>query len=87
MARRHDRTLAEIFAAPTRGTITWREVESLLRSLGADVEESAGSRVAIVLNERVAVMRRPHPHPTMSKGAVRDLRDFLRSAGVHQKET
>ncbi len=75
-----------MFAVPTRGTLAWRDVESMLRSLGADVEERSGSRMAIVLDGRVAVMHRPHPRPTMSKGAVEDLRDFLRSAGVRPKE-
>jgi hypothetical protein len=50
---RHEKTLAAIFAHPVAGNIRWREIEALLRALGADVEERAGSRVAIVLNGQV----------------------------------
>ena len=54
----------------------------MLKGLDGVVSERAGSRVAILLNDRVAVFHRPHPGPEMSRGAVRDLRRFLRNAGV-----
>lgn len=54
----------------------------MLKGLGAVVSERAGSRVAILLNDRVAVFHRPHPGPEMTRGAVRDLRRFLEGAGV-----
>ena len=54
----------------------------MLNALGAVLHERAGSRVAVLLNDRVAVLHRPHPGPDMSKGAVRDLRRFLEYAGI-----
>jgi hypothetical protein len=51
--------------------------------LGAELQERAGSRVAVYLNERIAVFHRPHPGPNLDKGAVRDVRRFLESAGVN----
>ncbi|MCC7263366.1 MAG: type II toxin-antitoxin system HicA family toxin [Candidatus Latescibacteria bacterium] len=82
MNRHHRKTLELIFAQPTSGSIRWREAEALLRSLGATLSERAGSRVAVLLNNRVAVFHRPHPNPDMDKNAVRDLRRFLENAGV-----
>ena len=82
MNRRHRRTLEAVFAHPSSGAIRWRDVESMLKGLDGVVSERAGSRVAILLNDRVAVFHRPHPGPEMSRGAVRDLRRFLRNAGV-----
>ncbi|MEW6752891.1 MAG: type II toxin-antitoxin system HicA family toxin [Candidatus Latescibacterota bacterium] len=82
MDRRHRRTLEAVSAQPVSGTIRWDEVEALLGALGALVEERAGSRVAVLLNDRVAVFHRPHPRPEMDKAAVRDLRRFLHNAGV-----
>ena len=82
MNKRHRRTLNAIFAQPISGNIKWRDVESLLKSAGAVISERAGSRVAVLLNDRVAVFHRPHPSPNMDKGAVRDLRRFLESAGI-----
>jgi len=82
MNKRHRRTLNAIFAQPISGNIKWRDVESLLKSLGAVISERAGSRVAVLLNARVAVFHRPHPSPNMDKGAVRDLRKFLENTGI-----
>ncbi len=82
MNKHHKKTLRSIFAQPISGNIQWRDVESLLKALGAILEERAGSRVAVLLNDRVAVFHRPHPDPNMDKGAVKDLRRFLESAGI-----
>ena len=80
--RRQKKTLAAVFAAPPRSDVRWADAESLLRTLGAAVSERSGSRVAVRLNDRVAVFHRPHPGPEMDRGAVRDLRRFLENAGV-----
>ncbi len=54
MNKRHERTLNSIFAQPISGNIKWRDVEALLKNLGAILNERAGSRVAIFLGGRVA---------------------------------
>ncbi|MFT5366558.1 MAG: hypothetical protein ACI8V2_001505 [Candidatus Latescibacterota bacterium] len=82
MHKRHERTLIAIFAQPISGNIKWRDVETLLKSLGATVQERAGSRVAVLLNNQVAVFHRPHPSPNMDKGAVKDVRRYLENLGV-----
>ncbi len=79
---RHDRTLAALFAEPVRANINWSDVESVLRNLGAEISEGAGSRVRIALNGVRAVFHRPHPEKEMDKGAVRSMRRFLTEAGV-----
>lgn len=82
MNKRHQRTLNSIFAQPISGNIKWRDVEALLKNLGATLSERAGSRVAASLEGRIAYFHRPHPSPNMDKGAVRDLRKFLQSVGI-----
>ena len=82
MNKRHRRTLNAIFVQPTSGNIKWRNVEGLLRNLGADVSERAGSRVCVSLQNRAFVLHRPHPNPNIDKGAVRDLRRFLENIGI-----
>jgi hypothetical protein len=54
-----------------------------MKSLGVTVSEREGSRVAVLLNGRVAVFHRPHPRPETGKATVRDVRTFLENAGVH----
>lgn len=75
-------TLAAIFARPTRADIRWAAIEALLRALGGEVSERAGSRVAARLNGITAIFHRPHPRPETKKGAVDAVRQFLIHAGV-----
>jgi len=82
MRRRHRRTLAAILKRPTQAGIRWADIESLLRACGAEVEERAGSRVAVELNDVVAIFHRPHPRPQADKGAVASVRRFLVAAGI-----
>jgi hypothetical protein len=80
--RKHVKTLAAIFTRPTPANIQWRDIESLFRTLGADIEEREGSRVAVVLFDEVQVFHRPHPDSTTDKGAVVSVRKWLDSHGV-----
>ena len=82
LAAKHRRTLRHVYTQPVLAGIRWRDAVSLLGALGATVSERAGSRVAVKLNDRVAVFHRPHPRPEMHRAAVRDPRRFLESAGV-----
>jgi len=82
MAKKHQKTLEAIFADPVRSNIAWREIESLLESVGAEISEGEGSRVRIALNGVRAVFHRPHPQKETDKGAVRSMRRFLNEAGV-----
>ena len=49
MKRKHQRIVELIFSRPTSANVQWRDVEGLLVELGADIEERAGSRVAVYL--------------------------------------
>lgn len=82
MNRAQEATLRAIFAKPTRADIRWSAIESLIKALGGEVTERAGSRVAAKLNGVVAVFHRPHPRPETKKGAVDAARQFLTNAGV-----
>jgi hypothetical protein len=75
-------TIQAIFADPVRANIAWRDIETLFRTLGADVSEGNGSRVRIALGGVRAVFHRPHPQKETDKGAVKSVRRFLVEAGV-----
>ena len=75
-------TLSAVFHRPTKADIRWSAVEALIRALGGEVSERAGSRVAAQLNGVTAVFHRPHPRPEAKKGAVDAVRQFLINAGV-----
>lgn len=82
MKRKHEKTLALLFAHPTSANVKWNDVAALLKDLGARIEEREGSRVVVKLFGQVRVMHRPHPRPSMDKGAVADVRNWLAENGV-----
>ena len=82
MKRKHQKTLEQIYIRPTSGTISWSDIESLFKALGANISERAGSRVAVVLFGEVRVFHRPHPSPETDKGAVASIRKWLESYEV-----
>ncbi len=82
MKSAHRKTLEAVFAHPTSANIAWKDIESLLAGLGAEVSEREGSRVAIVLFNEVRVFHRPHPSPKTDKGAVVSVRKWLDQHGV-----
>ena len=75
-------TLNDVFARPTKANIRWSAIESMIRALGGEISERAGSRVAAKLNGVTAIFHRPHPRPETKKGAVDAVRQFLTNAGV-----
>lgn len=86
MNKKNKTTLAAIFENPVRSDILWKDIESLLYALGAEISEGRGSRVRIVLQSIRAVFHRPHPRKETDKGSVRSMRRFLISAGVKNAE-
>jgi hypothetical protein len=82
MNKTHHATLNAIFVRPTRANIRWSSIEWLIRALGGEMNERAGSRVAARLNGVTAVFHRPHPQPETKKGAVDAVRQFFINAGV-----
>ena len=77
MKRKHQKTLCQVYTRPTSGNIPWTDIEALFKTLGADVSERAGSRVAVVLFGEVRVFHRPHPSPNTDKGAIASIRKWL----------
>jgi len=82
MNRTQQATLNAIYYRPTKADIRWSAIERLIRALGGEVTERAGSRVAARLHGVAAVFHRPHPRPETKKGAVDAVRQFLINAGV-----
>ena len=82
MNKKHQKTLQQIFQNPVQAGISWKDIEAMLKALGAELSEGSGSRVRIALNSVRAVFYRPHPHKKTDKGAVISMRRFLKEAGI-----
>jgi len=82
MKRKHQKILELIFHRPVSGNIKWRDIESLLLALGAEIDEREGSRIEIFLFNEVKIYHRPHPSPDTIKGAVVSIRKWLKANEV-----
>lgn len=82
MSHKHAHLLQAIFSDPPSGNIHWREIESLLRHLGAEIETGHGARFRIVLNRIEFFLHHPHNSSTCSKQDIKLLREYLARAGV-----
>ncbi len=82
MNRKCRKIYDEIYKDPIPANIEWSDIETLFRTLGAEISEGNGSRVRVKLNGVRAVFHRPHPEKETDKGAVRSERQFLENAGV-----
>jgi hypothetical protein len=82
MSHKHDNLIRAIFHDPISGNIQWREIESLLRHLGASVESLSGTRVRMKLNGHEGVLHRPHGGNTLGRQDVLHLREYLAHARV-----
>ena len=84
--KKQKNTLKSIFENPIRSDVVWKDIESLLQALGAELAEGKGSRIRIYLNGVRAVFHRPHPRKETDKGSLKSMRRFLISAGVEDVE-
>ncbi|HMT79434.1 MAG TPA: type II toxin-antitoxin system HicA family toxin [Azonexus sp.] len=82
MSHKHDHLMRSIFQDPLPANIHWREIESLLKHLGADIEPSHGARFKITLNKVEAFLHHPHNSSTCSKTDIKAIREMLSHAGI-----
>lgn len=82
MSNKQRHVLAAIYHDPISANIQWREVESLLHHLGAEIDSGHGARFRIVINRREFFLHHPHHGNAFSKQEIRHLRDCLASAGI-----
>ena len=82
MSRRHANLIRSIFHDPPSGNIHWREVESLLKHVGATLEPISGARIRVHLNRMEGVLHRPHHSNVLDSSALLHLRQILARGGV-----
>ena len=82
MSHKHASLLRTIYQDPPSANIHWREIESLLTHLGADIEAAHGARFKITLNKLEFILHHPHNSNTCSRMDIKQIREFLARAGV-----
>ena len=84
LSNRHRDTIEKIFDRPSSGNVEWRNVLSLLETVGDVVEEPNG-RYRVTLGGETEVVDRPHGKDVDVQLLV-DLRRMLRKAGFEPSE-
>jgi len=80
VSHKHDALLRTVFHDPVSGNIHWREIESLLGHLGAEIEPLSGARLRVKLNGHEGILHRPHHGNTLGRQDVQHLREYLAHA-------
>ncbi len=81
MSRHHIQLIRAIFQDPPVHNLHWRDVESLLKHVGARVESISGARVRVTLGRVEEVLHRPHGDE-VDRPSLLHVRGFLGRAGV-----
>ncbi|MEZ5774309.1 MAG: type II toxin-antitoxin system HicA family toxin [Hyphomicrobiaceae bacterium] len=84
MNHRHRKTLHALWAHPISANIDFKEVESVLKELGAEIENKHGNRIGVSLNGHNAAFS--HAHHSLPKDEVAQIRKFLEQAGVKPED-
>jgi hypothetical protein len=83
MSSHHAKLIRLIFHDPPSHNVHWRDVESLLRHVGAVLEPLSGARVKVTKAQVEAILHRPHHHGNeLDKQGLLHLREFLARVGV-----
>ena len=77
MNRKQRRTLTAIFKKPTPTAIQWRDVASLIKALGGEIQYGDGSRVRLDLKGESLNIHSPHPQKELKGYAVKLVKELL----------
>ena len=82
MSKKHLKVLSAIFSDHPSSNIHWKEIESLLKYLGAEFREGTGaSKVAIIEGKEFTLHRGGHGS-TIAKHSLHELKKYLESVDL-----
>ena len=81
MNRNQRRTLTAIFKKPTPTAIQLRDVASLIKAIGGEIQYGDGSRVRLDLKSESLNIHSPHPQKELKQYAVRLVKELLTRTG------
>ena len=82
MSRHHTQLIRTIFHDPPSGNVHWRDIESLLKHVGASLESISGARIRVKLGHAEGVVHRPHHGNTLDASSLLHIRGLLARGGV-----
>ena len=80
MNHHHRKILHTLFAHPINANIAMKDVESVLRDLGAEVSTANSGKTHVTLNGHSANFS--HPKHSLPKAEVQQIRKFIEGCGI-----
>ncbi len=80
MNHHHRKILHKIFAHPVSANIAMKDVESVLREMGAEISAAHSGKTHVQLNGHSANFS--HPNHSLPKQEVTQVRKFVESCGI-----
>ena len=84
MNHHHRKILHSLFAHPISANISFKDVESVLKELGAEIENRNGSRIAVTLKGKTHLFH--HVAHDLPKDEVVQFRKFLTESGISPEQ-
>lgn len=84
MNHRHRKVVHAIFAHPVPANLDFKEVQSTLKELGAEIEDRNGSRIAVSLKGHTVLFH--HAQHSVPKDEVVQIRRFLTDCGIDPEQ-
>lgn len=82
MSKHHANLIRAIYHDPPSGNMHWRDIESLLRHVGAEMEPLSGARYRVTIGRMEDILHRPHHSNVLDSKSIQHLRAFLARSGV-----
>ena len=80
MNHRHRKVLHQLFAHPINANLAMRDVDSVLRELGAEINPARSGKTHVVLNGHSANFS--HSGHSLPKEEVVQIRKFIETCGI-----
>jgi hypothetical protein len=80
MNHRHRKVLHALFTHPLNANVDFKDVEHVLRELGAEIDNKSGSRIGVTLKGHTAAFH--HINHSLPKDEVVQIRKFLETCGI-----
>lgn len=81
MNHHHRKVLHALFEHPVSGNIDFKQMESVLRELGAEIDNRSGARIGVTLKGHTAAFH--HASHSLTKDEVAHIRGFLETCGIN----
>lgn len=80
MNHHHRKILHTLFAHPINANIAMKDIESVLKEMGAEVDSTRSGKIHVTLNGQSANFS--HPKHSLPKQEVMQVRSFIESCGI-----